>query len=77
MISIDNANIRPITAPRGVVALLAGAIAIAAALWVTSAEASNKQCVRTLSSCQSQCSKRSIGQDVCYKRCERAFMNCD
>lgn len=78
MISIEkNANIRPISASRGGAVILASVIAIAAALWVTSAYASYKQCSRVLGQCQSACAKRPIGQDVCYKRCERSFMNCD
>jgi hypothetical protein len=58
-------------------AALVGAMVLFAALSVTSANASAKLCSRVLGQCQSQCAKRSIGQDVCYKKCERSFMNCD
>jgi len=58
-------------------AVLVCAMALFAAQSVSSANASAKACYRALGQCQSSCAKRSIGQDVCYKKCERAYMNCD
>lgn len=58
-------------------AVLVCAMALFAAQSVSSANASANSCGRALGKCQSSCAKRSIGQDVCYKKCERAFMKCD
>lgn len=58
-------------------AALVGATMLFAVSWVTSANASANSCGRALGKCESACSKRSIGKDVCYKKCERAFMQCD
>jgi hypothetical protein len=58
-------------------AMVAGAGALLAAMSVTSANASAKLCQKILGQCNSQCAKRSIGKDVCFQRCERAWMNCD
>lgn len=78
MISIKrNDDRKPLSAAFGKAAVLASAMAMVAALAVTSANASANSCGRALGKCQSSCAKRSIGQDVCYKRCERAFMKCD
>ena len=77
VISITQNDTRVTPASLGKLAMLASAIVMVAALGVTTAYASAKSCTRALGSCQSTCSKRSIGQDVGYKKCERAFMNCD
>lgn len=77
MIFIKQNDTRPTPAFLGKLAVVASAIAVVTSLAVTSAYASANSCGRTLGKCQSTCAKRSIGQDVCYKRCERAFMNCD
>jgi hypothetical protein len=77
MISIERNDTKSIPAFLGKAAVLASAVVMVAALAVTSAYASANSCGKALGKCQSTCSKRSIGQDVCYKRCERAFMNCD
>jgi hypothetical protein len=77
VIFIKQNDTRPIPASLGKLAVLASAIVMVAALGVTSAYASANSCNKTLGRCQSTCSKRPIGQDVCYKRCERTFMNCD
>jgi hypothetical protein len=58
-------------------AILAGAVALFAAMSVTSANASAKLCQKVLGQCNSQCAKRPIGKDICFQRCERAWMNCD
>lgn len=58
-------------------AVLASAVTLFAALSVTSASASVKTCYNALAKCNAACSKRPIGQDVCYKKCERSFMQCD
>ena len=57
-------------------ALLVGAMALFAAMSVTSAHAYSKICQRALGQCNSQCAKRSIGKDVCFARCEKTWMNC-
>lgn len=77
MISIKQNDTRLTPAFLGKLAVLASAIVMVAAVGVTSAYASANSCGRALGKCQSTCSKRPIGQDVCYKKCERAFMNCD
>ena len=58
-------------------ALLAGAVALFAAVSLTSAEASVMLCRKILGQCNSQCAKCPIGKDVCFAKCERAWMNCD
>lgn len=78
MISIKRSDdTKSISASLGKAAVLASAIVVVAALAVTSAYASANSCGRALGKCESTCAKRSIGQDVCYKRCERTFMNCN
>jgi hypothetical protein len=54
-------------------AIVAGAVALLAAMSVTSAHASAKLCQKILGR---QCSKRAIGKDLCFQKCERAWMNC-
>lgn len=57
--------------------MLVGATALFAALSITSANASAKLCQKVLGQCNSQCAKRPIGKDICFAKCERAWMNCD
>jgi hypothetical protein len=77
MISIERNDTKSIPAFLGKAAVLASAVVLVAVVAVTSAHASANSCGRALGKCESACSKRSIGKDVCYKKCERAFMNCD
>ena len=58
-------------------AIVAGAVALFAVISMTSANALSKLCQKILGQCNSQCAKRSIGKDICFQRCERAWMNCD
>src|SRR5215510_14961336 len=67
VISIKQNDTRPTPAFLGKLAVVASAIVMIAALGVTSAYAAANSCSKTLGRCQSTCSKRPIGQDVCYK----------
>lgn len=62
--------------------VIAGGIAILAASTLLpniagAAAPFSRSCIKAHQQCTKKCDKRSIGQDICYRRCDVALMNCD
>lgn len=59
-------------------AVIAGCIILLAATTLpSSADATTiQQCKQKSAACDAKCAKRSIGKDICYRKCDIAYLDC-